>query len=61
MKPGDVLADQMKIGWPPFLQTLAVGPEAHCRRIVNQRVEPDIDNAVRDPTATECPTTALPG
>ena len=41
----DVLADHVQAGGPPFLEPLFVPAVADGRRIVNQRVEPDIDHA----------------
>ena len=46
MKARDVLADEVKVGWPPLLETIRIGPEAHRGSVIDKSVEPDIDDAV---------------
>src|SRR5262249_49739759 len=47
VKARDVLADDMEIGGPPFLEELLVAAETHRGRVVDQRVEPDVRVARR--------------
>ena len=43
----DVLADDVEVGRPPRVEQRVVGAVAHPRRVVDQRVHPDIDDTVR--------------
>ena len=45
MEPGDVLADDVEVGRPPFRESLWIVREAGARDVVDQRVEPDVDHA----------------
>ncbi len=45
----DVLADQVQIGRPPVVQALWIRAETNGCRVVDERVEPDVDDAVRIP------------
>ena len=46
VKPRDVLADDVQVGRPPRLEQRLVGPVADRGRVVDQRVEPHVDDAV---------------
>ena len=43
---GVELPDEMEIGGPPFRQPGLVGAKADARRVVDERVEPDVGDAV---------------
>ena len=45
VETGDVLADHVQVGRPPAIEQLLVPAVADRRRVVDQRVEPDIDHA----------------
>ena len=47
VEAGDVLADHVKVGRPPGLEHRRVGAQADRRRVVDQRVEPDVHHARR--------------
>ncbi len=55
MESRDVLADQVHIGRPPVLEPLRIGSQADCRRVVDQRVEPDVDDALGVPGQRNAP------
>src|SRR5688572_25458194 len=49
----------MKVGRPPRVETFSVCSEANRRRIIDERVEPHVDDAVRIPRQRNTP--RLPG
>ena len=55
----DVLADHVQVGRPPLLEQRRIGAEADRRRVVDQRVEPDVDDARRIERQRDAP--RLPG
>ena len=59
VEPRDVLADDVQIRRPPLLEHLRIVAEADRRRVVDQRVEPDVDDARRIERQRDAP--RLPG
>ena len=55
VKARDVLANDVQVGGPPAIKQITIAAEADRRRVIDQRVEPDIDNVRRVPRQRDAP------
>ena len=55
MESRNVLADQVQVCRPPGLEPLRIGTETDTCRVIDQRVEPDVDDALGIPGQRNAP------